>query len=236
MSAYIAEFMGTLILVLLGDGVCANNVLAHSKFRNSGGLFVLIGWCLAVGVPAGMFAHVSGAHFNPVFTFGLAVAGLFPWDHVIGYMIAQMFGGFVGAMLVWLFYYPHFQNSPDVPPQDKLGIFCTTPGIRSIPFNLFSEIIATMFLLFGMLGIATAQPVSGVGTLFVAAIILVIGTGLGGTTGFAMNPARDLSPRLVHAIVPIQGKGSSDWSYSWVPVIGPLIGGVVGALLYVAVY
>lgn len=236
MSSYLAEFLGTTLLVLIGDGVCANNTLEKTKSHNGGPVMILLGWCLAVGVPAGLFGDVSGGHFNPVFTIGLAIAGLFPWNHVLGYIIAQMAGGFLGAVMVWFFYYNHFQNSPSVSAEDKLAIFTTTPAIRNYFFNTFSELLATMVLIFSLFGLSSKTPVAGVSTFNVAAGILMIGTGLGGTTGFSLNPARDFSPRLAHAILPIQGKGSSDWAYSWVPIVGPLIGATIGAFLYKAVF
>lgn len=236
MSSYLAEFIGTTLLVLIGDGVIANNTLEHTKHHGTGPVMILLGWSLAVGVPAGLFGNISGAHFNPVFTIGLAFAGLFPWSHVLGYVIAQMLGGFLGAVIMWFFYYPQFQNSPSVSAEDKLGVFTTEPAIRNYFFNFFSEMLATMVLIFALFGLGSKNPVVGVSTFNVAAGILMVGTGLGGTTGFSLNPARDLSPRIAHAILPIQGKGSSDWSYSWVAVVGPLVGAIIGAFLYKAVF
>lgn len=236
MSRYLAEFIGTAILIFLGDGVCANITLNKSKSQNAGSLFCMIGWSLAVGVPALIFGGISGAHFNPALTIALAVIGKFPWTEVPGYVASQMFGGFIGAVLVWIYYLPHWDASKDINSDVRLSIFCTIPAIRNYTMNFISEFMATFILVFTILGVGAAKTADGVGTVFVAFIILVIGTGLGGTTGFAINPARDLAPRIAHAVLPIPGKGDSDWEYSWIPVIGPICGGIAAAEIFALIF
>lgn len=234
MSKMMAEFLGTMILVYLGDGVCANCTLTKSKGQNGGWIVITAGWAIAVGLPAYIFGGISGAHLNPALTIGLAVVGKFPAAEVPGYVIAQMLGGIVGAALVWLTYLPHWEQTED--KAAKLGIFCTAPAIRNLKLNFLTELLATATLVFSILGIGASKAADGFGTLFVAFLIFALGASLGGPTGYAMNPARDLSPRIAHAILPIAGKGDSDWSYSWVPVLGPIVGGILGALLFVAVF
>ncbi|MEY8001736.1 MIP/aquaporin family protein [Clostridium sp. Mt-5] len=236
MSHYLAEFIGTAILIFLGDGVCANITLNKSKSQNAGSLFCMIGWSLAVGVPALIFGGISGAHFNPALTIAFAAIGKFPWAEVPGYVVSQMLGGFIGAVLVWIHYLPHWAESKDIPSEVILSIFCTTPAIRNYTMNFISEFMATFILVFTILGVGAAKTADGVGTVFVAFIILVIGTGLGGTTGFAINPARDLSPRIAHALLPINGKNGSDWAYSWIPVIAPVCGGIAAAGMFAVIF
>lgn len=235
MSHLMAEFLGTMILILLGDGVVANVLLNKSKGQNSGWIVITTGWALAVMLPAFIFGGISGAHFNPALTIGLAVIGKFPMAEVPGYIVAQMLGGIVGGVLVWLMYLPHWKETED--QGAKLGIFCTGPAIRSYGANFLAEVIATFLLVFAILGIGTVQNVAiGLPTFAVGGLIWALGLSLGGPTGYALNPARDLGPRIAHAILPIAGKGDSDWAYSWVPVVAPVVGSVLAALAFVALF
>lgn len=234
MSHYLAEFVGTAMLVFLGDGVCANCTLAKSKGQNSGWIVVTIGWAFAVGVPAFLFQDFSN-HFNPALTIAFAVIGKFPAAQVPGYVVAQMLGGVVGAALVWLAYLPHWAETED--KSAKLSIFCTIPAIRNYPANFLTEFLATAVLVFSLAAVGTVKVADGMGAIVVvSAIIFILGAALGGPTGYAMNPARDLSPRIAHAILPISGKGDSDWAYAWIPVFGPVIGGIAGALLFAMIF
>jgi glycerol uptake facilitator protein len=244
MQPYLAEALGTMLLVLLGDGVVANVLLARSKGESSGWIVITTGWGIAVAMAVYAVGRISGAHLNPAVTIALATVGSFAWAKVPGYVIAQMIGAFVGAVLVWLTYLPHWSvtNNPDA----KRGVFCTAPSIASPGANLICEVVGTAVLLFGILAIAgNAQELArpgdlnlsvvfsrGLQPLLVGVLVLGIGLSLGGPTGYAINPARDLGPRLAHAVLPISGKGGSDFSYSWIPVVGPIIGGIVGAGLY----
>jgi glycerol uptake facilitator protein len=230
MTPYIAEFFGTMFLLLLGNGVVAGVTLRLTKAENAGYLVVSIGWGLAVMIAIYAVGRISGAHLNPAVTLALLIAGDFPADQVVGYMLAQFAGAFTGAVLVYLHYLPHWPVTDD--PAKKLGIFSTAPAIRSTKNNLFSEALATMVLTLAILFIGANEFTEGLNPIAVGALITTIGLCLGGTTGFAINPARDLGPRIAHAILPIPGKGGSDWSYSWIPVVGPLIGGMAGAFLY----
>lgn len=230
MSPYLAEFIGTMILIVLGDGVVAGVLLKQSKSENAGWVVIVMGWGLAVTFAIYAVGSYSGAHINPAVTLALAFNGSFPWADVPAYCLAQLLGAFVGATIVWLHYLPHWKITED--KSAKLAIFCTTPAIRSTIPNFISEFIGTMVLIMGLLFIGANSFAEGLNPLVVGALITVIGFSLGGTTGFAINPARDLGPRLAHFILPIAGKGPSDWSYSWIPVIGPLAGSIAGALLY----
>jgi glycerol uptake facilitator protein len=230
MLPYLAEFLGTMLLIVLGDGVVANVLLRGTKGENAGTLTVVIAWGLAVTLSVYAVGRISGAHLNPAITLALTLAGDFPSDQLLGYMAAQFAGGFCGAILVWLFYLPHWSGTQD--PGYKLAVFCTAPAIRSTFSNLFSEIFATMILVLAILFIGENEFAEGLNPMVVGALIVSIGLSLGGTTGFAINPARDLSPRIAHFILPIPGKGNSDWSYSWIPVVGPFIGGLLGAWLF----
>jgi len=244
MQTYLAELLGTMILVLLGDGVVANVLLQRSKGQNSGWIVITTGWGIAVAVAVYAVGRISGAHLNPAVTIALAAMGSFPWAQVPGYIGAQVAGAMAGAALVWLAYLPHWRETPDAGA--KLGVFCTAPAIRHTGANLVCEVIGTAVLMFGILAIAAnAQTLArpgdvdlsvvfsrGLQPLLVGVLVLGIGVSLGGPTGYAINPARDLGPRLAHAMLPIAGKGSSDWEYSWIPVIGPIVGGLAGAGLY----
>lgn len=234
MTKLAAEFVGTMILIYLGDGVCANCTLVKSKGQNAGWMVITTGWAFAVGIPAFIFGNVSGAHFNPALTLALAAIGKFPVSQVPGYICAQMLGGIAGAALVWLTYLPHWEVTED--KAAKLGIFCTAPAIRKLPLNFLTEFLGTATLVFGILGIGIQKAAPGFGVFFVSLLIWSLGLSLGGPTGYAINPARDLAPRIAHAILPIAGKGDSDWSYAWVPVVGPIIGGLAGAFLFTAVF
>jgi glycerol uptake facilitator protein len=237
MTPFLAEMIGTLILVLLGGGVCANVGLRRTKGHDSGWIVVTAGWGLGVAVAVYCTVAVSGAHLNPAVTLAMAVNGAFPWADVPVYMAAQLAGGFLGGVLVWLAYLPHWGATED--QAAKLGVFSTGPAIRQPAANLLNEIIGTAVLVLGVMAIlspANLTPGSGfdtgVGPALVGLLVWSIGLSLGGATGYAINPARDLGPRLAHAVLPIAGKGGSDWGYAWVPVAGPLIGGVCGALVY----
>jgi glycerol uptake facilitator protein len=244
MSPLAAEFLGTTLLVLFGNGVVANVVLARTKGNGSGWIVITVGWAFAVFIGVLCSQAYSGAHLNPAVTIGLAAAGSFPWSNVAGYIAAQMAGGIVGGSLVFLLYREHFKITDDA--DGKLACFCTSPAIRNTPQAVFSEAVGTFGLMLPVLlfapttlklpGVGAGTEVTvGLGTLGalpVAFVVLAIGLCLGGTTGYAINPARDLGPRLAHAFLPVPGKRNSDWGYAWVPVIGP----VIGALLAVGIY
>jgi glycerol uptake facilitator protein len=230
MSPFLGEVVGTMLLILLGDGVVANVLLSKTKGNNSGWIVITTAWALAVFVGAYSVASISGAHLNPAVTLGVAInSGDF--SNVLPYWAAQFIGAFIGATLVFLHYYPHWAETKD--QGLKLAVFCTAPAVRSTVWNLVSEIIGTFVLVFGILTIKAAKTDMGsLQIIVVAFLVWVIGLALGGTTGYAINPARDLGPRIMHAILPIPGKGNSDWGYSWIPVVGPLVGGAIAALLY----
>ena len=233
------EFIGTAILVLFGDGVVASTVLKKSKGENGGWVVITFAWGLAVMLGVFIAGPYSGAHLNPAVTLGLAAAGTFSWSLVLPYIVAQMLGGFVGAVLVYLFYKDHYDATED--PAAKLGTFCTIPAIRNYGRNLFCEIVGTFVLVFVILTLSVDSniPEVGMGALGafpVAMLIVALGMSLGGTTGYAINPARDLAPRLAHALLPIRGKGTNDWGYSWVPVLGPIVGGFLAAGFYCLIF
>jgi glycerol uptake facilitator protein len=244
MQAYIGEFIGTMILIILGDGVVAGVLLRNSKAENSGWIVITFGWGLAVAVAVYCVGQFSGAHINPAVTIANAVTGGLEWALVPGYIIAQFLGAFVGAVIVWLAYLPHWQETED--EGLKLGVFCTAPAIYNTPANIITEIIGTFVLVFGIFGIvANAGTVGGgaaavIGTglnpLIIGLLVVGIGLSLGGPTGYAINPARDLGPRIAHAVLPIAGKGGNDWGYSWIPVVGPIIGGILGAVLFTLLF
>ncbi len=233
-NPYLAEFLGTLLLIVLGEGVVAGVVLKNTKSENAGWLTVVIAWGLAVTMAIYAVGKISGAHVNPAVTIAMAVNGSFSTDMVIGYILAQMAGAFAGAVLVWLHYLPHWKLTTE--QSLKLAVFCTAPAVRNTFSNLISEILATAVLILGLLFIGANEFSQGLNPLVVGLLIIAIGLSLGGTTGFAINPARDLGPRIAHFVLPIHGKGNSDWSYAWIPVVGPIIGGVLGALIYKALF
>jgi glycerol uptake facilitator protein len=237
MTPFVAELLGTAILIILGDGVVANVVLNKTKGQNSGWIVITTGWAMAVTVAVYAVNSYSGAHLNPAVTVGLAAIGKFSWALVPTYIAAQMLGAILGSIIVWLAYLPHWSATND--QGGKLAVFATGPAIRSPLANLITEIIATAGLVAGVLAILRPEnlvPNSGWDKGFAPALVGVlvwsIGLSLGGPTGYAINPARDLGPRIAHAILPIAGKGGSDWSYAWIPVVGPLIGGVIGAVIF----
>ncbi len=234
MLPYIAEFIGTMLLVILGDGVVANVTLNKSGMKGAGSIQITLAWGLAVMVPAFIFGAASGASFNPALTIALAVDGSFAWSQVPGYIIAQFAGAFVGACIVYLMFKDQFDATDSA--ATKLGVFSTGPSVPNMGRNIFCEAVATFVLVFAIKGIGNVPGlVSGVDKLFVFGIIVSIGMSLGGLTGYALNPARDIGPRIAHAVLPIKGKGDSNWGYAPVPIIGPVIGGVVAVLLYGAI-
>ncbi|MBU2927312.1 MIP/aquaporin family protein [Winogradskyella psychrotolerans] len=240
MTPFIAELIGTAILILLGGGVVANVVLNKTIGNNSGWIVITTGWALAVYVAVVIAGPYSGAHINPAVTVAVAIAGKFPWADVPMYILAQMIGAMIGATAVWLMYKNHFDETDNA--DSKKAVFCTAPAIRNTFSNFFSEMLGTFVLLFSIFyftdaSISEAETVIGMGSLGalpVAFLVWSIGLSLGGTTGYAINPARDLGPRLIHAILPIQNKAKSDWSYAWIPVLGPLVGGALAAFLMLA--
>jgi glycerol uptake facilitator protein len=231
MSPFIAEVVGTAILVVLGDGVVANVILTKTKGFNGGLISITFGWSMAVFVGVYVSAAASGAHLNPAVTIALAYAGKFDRALVPQYLAAQMIGAMIGAFLVWLAYKQHFDETPD--GDTKLGVFCTAPAKRNYMHNFLTELIGTFVFMFAVLSITKSS--TGLGSLDalpVALVVLAIGLSLGGPTGYAINPARDLGPRIMHFLLPIKNKRDSDWSYSWVPVIAPITGALLAALLY----
>ena len=233
MTHFVAELLGTMLLIILGDGVVANVVLNKTKSQNSGWIVIATGWALAVTIPVFIFGGISGAHFNPAVTIAVAIkSGV--WTEVPAYIAAQMIGAILGAVVVWIHYLPHWEATED--KGAKLAVFATGPAIRNTWANFASEFIGTFVLVFAIFGINNTKMVDGLAPIVVGMVILVIGLTLGGTTGYAINPARDLGPRIAHAILPIKGKGDSDWGYSWIPVVAPLLGGIVASLVYVAIF
>lgn len=251
MSPFIAEIIGTAILMLFGSGVVANVVLNKTKGNSSGWIVITWGWGMGVFIAVFTVGQFSGAHINPAVTLGLATAGLFEWYLVFPYILAQVFGGFLGSSLVWLAYKDHFEATEDGPT--KLAVFSTGPEIRNYSSNFITEVVGTFILVFGVLYITSPGFISadgemlttivlngeevgfGLGALSalpVGLLVLGIGLALGGPTGYAINPARDLGPRIAHALLPFSNKGSSDWPYSWVPVVAPMVGAVIAAGLY----
>jgi glycerol uptake facilitator protein len=248
MEIFTAEVVGTGILILLGDGVVAGVLLARSKAENAGWIVITFGWGMAVAMAVYAVGQFSGAHLNPAVTIGFALTDVTQWDDVPKYLAGEFVGAFLGAVLVYLAYLPHWRPTEDAGL--KLAVFSTAPAIRNKPANLVTEIIGTFMLLFGVFAIVGHFAASGAGSigdatlatalggsfapLLIGLLVFVIGLSLGGPTGYAINPARDLAPRIAHAVLPIPGKRDSDWDYSWVPVVGPLIGGSLGALTYQA--
>jgi glycerol uptake facilitator protein len=243
MSAPLAEFLGTALLIILGNGVVSTVLLNRSKGQNAGWIVITAGWGLAVFVAVFCVARVSGAHLNPAVSLAMAISGNFPWASVPAYVAAQMLGAIFGSFIVWIAFLPHWKITED---QDlKRACFCNSPAIRNVPANLACEIIGTFVLIFaifcmkGAVGAPKSDSVfpidlGALGALPVGLLVFSIGLSLGGPTGYAINPARDLGPRIAHALMPIAGKGPSDWGYSWIPVVGPLIGATLAALAYAA--
>lgn len=240
-SIFVAELIGTMILVLLGDGVVANVLLNRSKGQNSGWIVITAGWGFAVAIGVYAAGVFSAAHINPAVTLGLAVGGITPWERVPAYLGGQFVGAFIGAVLVYLSYLNHWRETEDATA--KLGIFSTIPAIRTPGANFLTEVIGTFMLLLGVLAIvntttvATVDPSvvdlgAGLNPLLIGLLVWGIGLSLGGPTGYAINPARDLGPRIAHAILPIPGKGDSDWGYSWIPVVAPIVGAIIAVLLW----
>jgi glycerol uptake facilitator protein len=234
MERFLAEVFGTGTLIILGDGVVAAVLLARSKAQNAGWIVITMGWGLAVMTGVYVAGPVSGAHLNPAVTLGLAVIGSTPWSQVPTYLAGEFVGAFLGAIVVYLAYLPHWEITEDAGL--KLAVFSTGPAVRNTIANLITEIIGTFMLLFGILAIGHGSVPGGLGALIVGLLVVGIGLSLGGPTGYAINPARDLGPRIAHFLLPIAGKGGSDWEYSWIPVVGPVIGGILGALAYQALF
>jgi glycerol uptake facilitator protein len=238
MTPFIAEIIGTALLMTLGCGVVANVILEKTKGHGSGWIVITTAWGFAVYIGVVVAAPYSGAHLNPAVTLGLAMAGTFAWNLVPSYILAQLIGAMIGAVIIWIMHKDHFNATED--KATKLAVFSTAPAIRNYPLNLFSELLGTFVLVFSVLFFTDASLLASdeliglgsLGALPVAIVVWGIGLALGGTTGYAINPARDLGPRIMHALLPIKDKGPNDWSYSWVPVIGPILGGMVAAGLY----
>ena len=234
MLPYIAEFVGTAILILLGDGVVANVTLNKSGMKGAGSIQITLAWGLAVMVPAFIFGAASGDHFNPALTIALAVDGSIGWNLVPGYIVAQFAGAFLGACIVYIMFKDQFDATES--PATKLGVFSTGPSVPNMPLNIVSEAVGTFVLVFAIKGIAQVQNCApGLSNFLVFGIIVSIGMSLGGLTGYAINPARDLGPRIAHTILPIKGKGDSNWGYAPVVIIGPIVGAVLAVLAYGAI-
>ena len=234
MASLLAELIGTMLLIILGDGVVANVVLKKTKGNSSGWIVITTGWALAVAIPAAIFTSVSGALFNPALTIALAIVGQFTWSQVIPYIIAQLLGAFLGAVVVYITYYNHFEETED--QNSKLGVFCTIPEIEDHKINFLTEFIGTFVLTFAVLGIGAQNIDYGVKVIIIGCLIWAIGLSLGGPTGYAINPARDFGPRLAHFLLPIPRKGSSKWEYDWIPIVAQIIGAICGALVYVNIF
>ncbi len=238
MSPFIAELIGTALLILMGGGVVANVVLSRTNGNNSGWIVICTAWALAVYIGVVVAGPYSGAHLNPAVSVGLAIAGKFAWADVVPYALAQLSGAMIGATLVWAMYKDHFAATEDAGA--KKAVFCTAPAIRNTATNFLSELLGTFVLLFAVFyftdaSIADTNQLVGLGSLGaipVAFVVWAIGLSLGGTTGYAINPVRDLGPRIVHALLPIPGKAGSDWSYAWIPILGPLTGAALAAGLF----
>ncbi|AGX42553.1 MIP/aquaporin family protein [Clostridium saccharobutylicum] len=233
MSIFMSEFLGSMLLILLGCGVCANVALKKSNGNGGGWIVITTGWALAVAIPALIFGNYSGAHFNPALTIALAAIGKISWATVPQYFAGEFLGAFVGAVLVFIMYHGQFEATED--PGTKLGVFATGPAVKSTLYNFLTEAIGTFVLVFGILGLGANQMAPGINTIVVGGLIFAIGLSLGGPTGYAINPCRDLSPRIAHAILPIPKKGDSNWGYAWIPVVAPIVGGLVAAFFYQAI-
>jgi glycerol uptake facilitator protein len=230
---FFSEVIGTGLLILLGDGVVAGVLLSKSKAENSGWIVITFGWAMAVAMAVYAVGQFDGAHLNPAVTLGLAVIGVTQWSNVPSYIGGELVGAFIGAVLVWVHYSHHWKETED--PGLKLAVFCTGPAIRNPAFNFISEVIGTFVLVFGVVAITsnkgTSALVGGLTPLIIGLLVFAIGLSLGGPTGYAINPARDLMPRIAHFLLPIPGKGGSDWEYALIPVVGPIVGGILGAIV-----
>lgn len=231
-TQFLGEFLGTAMLILLGDGIVAGVCLKKTKSEAAGWVAITLGWGLAVTIAVYSSGFLSDAHLNPAVTVAMVMSGKLPVEAIAPYIAGQMLGAMVGAVLVYIQYLPHWKETKD--PATILGVFSTGPAIRNLPANFVSEVIGTFVLIYGLLALGITDFGSGLAPLAVGALIVSIGLSLGGTTGYAINPARDLGPRIVHAILPIPNKGGSDWSYSWVPVLGPIVGAVLAAVTFAA--
>jgi len=232
MTPFVAELLGTALVVTIGDGVVANNILPNTKGNNGGLITIVLGWVIAVFIGVYATSGISGGHLNPAVTIAFASAGKFSWALVPSYILAQILGAMLGALIVWMIYKDQFNESKD--PAAQLAVFSTGPSIRNLPQNFIVETLATLVFLLGIFFIKPASSDLGaLSALPVALLVGGIGFGLGGPTGWAINPARDLGPRIMHFLLPIKGKGSSDWAYAAVPVIGPIVGGILAAIIYV---
>lgn len=236
MDLFIAEFFGTMTLLIFGTGVVAGVVLKGTKSNGSGWIVITFGWGLGVAVAVYAVGYISGAHINPAVTVAELVAGNLSLGDAAGYIVAQLLGAGIGSAIVFYMYYPHYKMEEDAGA--KLATFSTGPAVRHTPSNFLSEVVGTFILLFGIQGINAAGSgvEGGLGPLLVGLLVVGIGLTLGGTTGYAINPARDLGPRIAHFLLPVPGKGGSDWNYSWIPVVGPLVGGALGILAYQAIF
>lgn len=229
----VGEFFGTAILIYIGSGVGAGNSLKGSKSYDSGWLHITIGWGLAVTMAIYSIGWLSPAHLNPAVTLGMAVANQIEWRMVLPYITVQILGAMMGSLLVWLHYFPHFKETKD--PDAILSVFSTTPAIKAPLWNVISEVLATGVLVYALLAFTQGDFTEGLNPVVVGLLILTIGLSLGGTTGYAINPARDLGPRIAHQLLPIANKGSSQWDYAWVPIVGPFVGATIGGLIFIAV-
>ncbi|HFE5919551.1 TPA: MIP/aquaporin family protein [Streptococcus pyogenes] len=230
MMNFIGELLGTFILVLLGDGVVSACILNKTKAQNSGWIAIVLGWGIAVTVAVYISGFMSGAHLNPVVTLAMAAIGSLPWSQVVTYLVAQFLGAMLGALVLYLHYYPHWKETKDA--GTILACFSTGPAIRHTWSNLLGEALGTAVLVITVMAIGPNKVAAGFGPIIVGFVVMAVGFSLGATTGYAINPARDLGPRIMHALLPIPNKGDSDWSYAWIPVLGPILGGVAGALIY----
>lgn len=227
---FTSELLGTFILVLLGDGVVSACILNKTKAQNSGWIAIVLGWGIAVTVAVYISGFMSGAHLNPAVTLAMAAIGSLPWSQVVTYLVAQFLGAMLGALVLYLHYYPHWKETKDA--GTILACFSTGPAIRHTWSNLLGEALGTAVLVITVMAIGPNKVAAGFGPIIVGFVVMAVGFSLGATTGYAINPARDLGPRIIHALLPIPNKGDSDWSYAWIPVLGPILGGVAGALIY----
>ncbi|MGT2889735.1 MIP/aquaporin family protein [Streptococcus dysgalactiae subsp. equisimilis] len=230
MMNFTGELLGTFILVLLGDGVVSACILNKTKAQNSGWIAIVLGWGIAVTVAVYISGFMSGAHLNPAVTLAMAAIGSLPWSQVVTYLVAQFLGAMLGALVLYLHYYPHWKETKDA--GTILACFSTGPAIRHTWSNLLGEALGTAVLVITVMAIGPNKVAAGFGPIIVGFVVMAVGFSLGATTGYAINPARDLGPRIMHALLPIPNKGDSDWSYAWIPVLGPILGGVAGALIY----